>query len=77
MIILDLVRKRSEMKYSLRVKRTVLIFFICCALKSFIEKARSMIVICLSDEGLEGMMIFNWFGSRNYQTEVNHLWVAS
>ena len=53
MILLDLFRKRSEMKYYWKAKRTLLIFLICCALKAFIETARSMIVISLAEEGIE------------------------
>ena len=52
MVLLDLGRKLSEMKYSWRAKRTVLILLICCALKDFIKMARFMIVISLADEGL-------------------------
>ena len=76
MFLLDLSSKRSEMKYTSKSKRIVLICLICLALKDFIEITRSMIVISLADEGLgtvkEEMVISSWCMSRNSQTDVNH-----
>ena len=63
MILLDLGRKRSEIKYVWRAKQKLLIFLICCALKYFSETERSINVMSLAEEGLEivkeGMVISN------------------
>ena len=64
MILLDLGRKRSEIKYFWTSKLAALIYLICCGLKAFSETERSMIVIGLVDEGLgivkEGMVVASW-----------------
>ena len=51
MILLDLGLKKSEMKYTLRDKRTVPICLVWRLLKVLNEIAKSMIATSLADEG--------------------------
>ena len=76
MILLDLGRRRSEMKHVWRAKRVVLICLICCTLKCFSDPESYVIMMPLAGKGLEivkeGMVIFSLQASRNSQTGTNH-----